>query len=126
MGSTNPVGAPPVTTGALIDLRDGDAVLTTIIQAVQRHVDRPLGWADVELDLEVDLGLGTRQRYEVAGELAERTALPGADDDTVNALVLEALALRRTMCALASGVAGLCRHAATGLVASGSAAPRIA
>lgn len=89
------------------DLRDGEALLATVLELVQRHSDRPLLIADVDRDLELDLGLRSRQRFELAGELAELAQLPGAEDDTVNSCVIETLALGRTPRALALNVAAV-------------------
>ena len=75
-------------------LAGGNRVVAVAIAAIQRHTAVPVMTArgDMDADLSADLRIDGRHRFEIAGELAQLVGLPGADDDDVNASIIESLA----------------------------------
>ena len=94
-------------TADVIDLRDGEGLLLTVLEVIGQRADARVELDDLDRELESDLGLRPCHRFEIAGELAELMSLPGADDDAVNSCVIQTLALSRTPRALAINVGAL-------------------
>lgn len=90
----------------VVDLRDpsdSEPFVAPVLEVIRRRTGEILGLDD----LDRDLGLPARRRFELAGDLAEALDLPGVDDDAVNSCVIETLAMSRTPRALAINVAAV-------------------
>ena len=88
-----------------VDLTVDDALFETILGVVRKYSTTTITLDDLDIDLRDDLGISGRRRFELAGELAERADLPGANDDTINLTIIEALAETATVRAMAERLA---------------------
>jgi len=88
-----------------VELTLDDALFETVLGVVRKYSSATVTIEDLDIDLRDDLGISGRRRFELAGELAERADLPGANDDTINLTIIEALAATPTVRGIAERLA---------------------
>ncbi|MER7786647.1 SDR family oxidoreductase [Streptomyces sp. NPDC097640] len=78
----------------------GDSVLAVVLDVIGERTGYPADMIEPDLDLEADLSVDSIKRAEIAGQLAQRLALPATDDAG-----LERLAKARTAAGIAELIA---------------------
>ncbi len=74
----------------------GDDVLRTVLEIISERTGYPIDMIEPDLDLEADLSIDSIKRAEIAGELAKRLGIGGADVTVLDDGELEDLARART------------------------------
>ncbi|AQA09998.1 type I polyketide synthase [Streptomyces malaysiensis] len=93
--ATAPAGSAPATAPAT-----GPDVLRAVSEIISERTGYPVDMIEPDLDLEADLSIDSIKRAEIAGELARRLGVAGADTATLGDEELEELARARTTAAV--------------------------
>ncbi|MFD8278528.1 SDR family NAD(P)-dependent oxidoreductase [Streptomyces solisilvae] len=91
----NAAGSAPATAPAT-----GPDVLRAVSEIISERTGYPVDMIEPDLDLEADLSIDSIKRAEIAGELARRLGVAGADTATLGDEELEELARARTTAAV--------------------------
>ncbi|MER7874757.1 SDR family NAD(P)-dependent oxidoreductase [Streptomyces solisilvae] len=91
----DPAGSAPATAPAT-----GPDVLRAVSEIISERTGYPVDMIEPDLDLEADLSIDSIKRAEIAGELARRLGVAGADTATLGDEELEELARARTTAAV--------------------------
>ncbi|AGP60648.1 hypothetical protein M271_46420, partial [Streptomyces rapamycinicus NRRL 5491] len=81
-------------------LATGPDVLRAVSEIISERTGYPVDMIEPDLDLEADLSIDSIKRAEIAGELARRLGVAGADTATLGDEELEELAKARTTAAV--------------------------
>ncbi|QDL74839.1 type I polyketide synthase [Streptomyces malaysiensis subsp. malaysiensis] len=91
----DPAGSAPATAPAT-----GPDVLRAVSEIISERTGYPVDMIEPDLDLEADLSIDSIKRAEIAGELARRLGVAGADTAMLGDEELEELARARTTAAV--------------------------
>ncbi|MHB9864003.1 SDR family NAD(P)-dependent oxidoreductase [Streptomyces sp. YIM S03343] len=80
-------------------------VLRVVLDIISERTGYPTDMIEPDLDLEADLSIDSIKRAEIAGELAQRLGIGGAEDITLGDAELEELAKARTAASVTAWLA---------------------
>ncbi|MEV5774880.1 SDR family NAD(P)-dependent oxidoreductase [Streptomyces antimycoticus] len=93
VAAVSPASAPPAPA-------TGRDVLRAVSEIISERTGYPVDMIEPDLDLEADLSIDSIKRAEIAGELARRLGVAGADTGALGDEALEELAKARTTAAV--------------------------